>query len=448
MAEKRIGSGLPWFAFVIGLVFLSFVAGMLAVFGDAFPARIARDAHAGAMALLEYQRQLKEGDQFAAGLWEPARTADRGVIRHQPGRSFEGLTLYTSAHDQQALLIDMEGRELHRWRVPFRAVWRKGAQVQKLLPDGRILLRAARMQPNGDLLAVYEGVGDTPYGYGLVKVDRHSRLLWSYLEHVHHDLDIAPDGRVITLIQEVNQEPIGRPNLLRPPRLDDLVVVLSPDGEELQRVHLLKALLNSKYARLLDLVPWYDLPKGDILHANAVDFIDAGMATALGFAKEGQILVSFREISTIAILDLEREEIVWAMRGAWIGQHDPDILPNGNILLFDNNGKFGEEGRSRVIEVDPRSTAIVWSYSGTPGQPMESVIRSSQQRLPNGNTLFAESDGGRLVEVDPAGEIVWEYVNPVRGGNGEERIPVVMLGERRPRDWFEPAFRTALLPSS
>lgn len=246
----------------------------------------------------------------------------------------------------------------------------------------------------------------------------------------------------------MSREPLGRPNLLRPPRLDDFVVVLSPDGEELRRVHLLKAVLNSTYAPLLDLVPWYVVPKGDILHANAVDYIDADMAAALGFAREGQVLVSFREIGTIAILDLEEEKIVWAMRGAWIGQHDPDILPNGHILVFDNNGDLGGPGRSRVIEVDPRTSAIVWSYSGSPDRPMESVIRSSQQRLPNGNTLFEESDGGRLVEVDPAGEIVWEYVNPVRGGEAGECIPVVMLGERRPRDWFEPSFRIALQPSS
>jgi hypothetical protein len=252
----------------------------------------------------------------------------------------------------------------------------------------------------------------------------------------------------VTLIQEVSREDIGRPNLLGRARLDDFVVVLSPDGKELRRVHLTKALLNSRYARLLDLVPWYALPKGDILHANAVDYIDAVQAASFPYAKEGQLLVSFREIGTVAVLDVEREEVVWAMRGAWIGQHDPDILPNGNVLMFDNNGDFGDEGRSRVIEVDPRTTAISWSYSGSRDRPMESVIRSSQQRLPNGNTLFDESDGGRLLEVNPAGEVLWEFVNPVRGGERDSLLPVVMLGERRPLDWFEPGFQSMLRPSS
>jgi hypothetical protein len=37
---------------------------------------------------------------------------------------------------------------------------------------------------------------------------------------------------------------------------------------------------------------------------------------------------------------------------------------------------------------------------------------SNARRLPNGNTLICEGDFGRLFQVTPAGEIVWEYVNP------------------------------------
>ena len=38
----------------------------------------------------------------------------------------------------------------------------------------------------------------------------------------------------------------------------------------------------------------------------------------------------------------------------------------------------------------------------------------SQRRLPNGNTFIVEDNTGRLFQVKPDGEIVWEYVN--RGG--------------------------------
>ena len=38
---------------------------------------------------------------------------------------------------------------------------------------------------------------------------------------------------------------------------------------------------------------------------------------------------------------------------------------------------------------------------------------SAVQRLPNGNTLVQLARVGRMVEVTPSGDIVWEYVNPV-----------------------------------
>jgi hypothetical protein len=41
-----------------------------------------------------------------------------------------------------------------------------------------------------------------------------------------------------------------------------------------------------------------------------------------------------------------------------------------------------------------------------------SHYQSGAQRLPNGNTLVAETTYGRIIEVTPAGEIVWEYISP------------------------------------
>jgi outer membrane protein assembly factor BamB len=82
------------------------------------------------------------------------------------------------------------------------------------------------------------------------------------------------------------------------------------------------------------------------------------------------------------------------------------------------------------MEFDPATQQIVWSYAGSSGRPFDSPVRSSQQRLPNGNTLVTESDGGRLFEITAAGEVVWEYVNPVRGGERGELIPIVAWAQR------------------
>ena len=68
-----------------------------------------------------------------------------------------------------------------------------------------------------------------------------------------------------------------------------------------------------------------------------------------------------------------------------------------------------------------------------PEEPFESEVRSSQARLPNGNTLITESDGGRIFEVTRPGQIVWNYINPVRArreGDGQDVIPIVSWAER------------------
>jgi outer membrane protein assembly factor BamB len=147
-----------------------------------------------------------------------------------------------------------------------------------------------------------------------------------------------------------------------------------------------------------------------------------------------------RELSAIGLLDLDREVFSWALRGPWLGQHDPDLLPNGNMLLFDNYGHYGAGGISRVIEFNPATLEIVWSYIGDEQRPFYSNLRSDQARLSNGNTLITESDGGRLLEVSRDGDIVWEYVNPVRGGDANEFIPVVSSAERIDPGRLDPEF--------
>lgn len=428
-----------------GVALLGFVAGSLATLADAYPGRLVGDAYRAGRAL---QAQLSLRDQpFQPDLWRLARSGAAGVTVNKPGKVQPGLTLYTSGHAQAAFLLDQQGREVHRWSLPFSAVWDRTAAVKKPQPDGLVYVEKALLYPNGDLLAVYVAVGDTPWGYGLVKMDQDSRVLWKYLAHAHHDVDVGADGTIYVLTNEVARDDLPGFPQLRAPRIQEQVAVLSPEGDERKRVDLFAALLRSPYARLLDTLPWYTmLGSGDFLHTNAVNVLDGTRAQKLPEATAGRLLLSFREISTVAILDMETEEIVWAMRGPWLRQHDPDLLVNGDVLLFDNQGNVGGAGGvTRLLEVDPRTGRVAWTYAGGARERFESEVRSSQERLANGNTLVTESDGGRLFEVARDGEIVWEWVNPVRGGVQDELIPIVAWGQRIDPAALEEPFRRRLL---
>ena len=141
-------------------------------------------------------------------------------------------------------------------------------------------------------------------------------------------------------------------------------------------------------------------------------------ANSLSLTPDGDFLISFRQTSTIGIVDRETGDFTWKWGPGDIShQHHPTMLDNGNILLFDNGAHRRGMNFSRVIEVDPKANEIAWEYQGDPPLSFYSYNISSAERQPNGNTLICEGAPGRVFEVTPSGDIVWEYVSPFFVGN-------------------------------
>lgn len=377
--------------------------------------------------------EADRNDDWTLDGWYVARDKRSGVVAHEPSRCYDGLTLFTSlGKPSSAELIDMQGRVVHKWQLPFREAFPQSPHLRRAHPEDRIHWRRVKAFPNGDLLADYTGIADTPDGYGLVKVDRDSRLLWKYEHCAHHDFDLAPDGRIYTLVHHIRQERLAGAPQLRSPMLEDFVVELSPDGKELRRVPIFAALAASGFAPYLESMDSSE--RGDHTHANTIDVITPEYAAYHPYCQPGDVMISLRNPHLLAIVNLARGEVVWAARGIWERQHDCDPLPNGNIMLFDNKGRRAPGGRSRIIEWNPNTGAIEWQFAGTKKRPFESLARGSQQQLPSGNLLITESNNGRLLEVTREGQIVWEFINPDRFENHPERIAVVCSALRYRRE--------------
>ncbi|TLX57099.1 hypothetical protein DN824_12810 [Stutzerimonas nosocomialis] len=437
--SDRIGFTL----FFVAIVFIAFVAGAFVALSKTFPYRYFNDAYRAGHALLS---QLSATDLYTeTHLWREARRDDRGVTLHEPGQAYEGVTLYTSGDGSYAQLIDMQGKVVHRWELPYDQIWDKSPSGRAPRDADRIYWDKARLMPNGDLLVVITADNDTPWGYGLIRIDRDSKLIWAYHGPTHHDLHLTPDGRVVTLTHDLSEDDIPGLQGLERPWLDDFLVVLDGQtGEELSKVSLARAFLDSPFAEPVYQTPAY--AGSDPLHANSVHYLDETLSAAFAPAqgRPGQVLISFRNIGTVALVDPETGEMTWATRGPWIVQHDARALPNGNFTLFDNAANYQVGNAARVLEVNPRTHAIVWSYAGNDEHPFDSYVRSSAQTLPNGNRLINESDGGRLFEVTPAGEIAWEFINPIRGGDQDRYIPIVSSGQRFSVGEFDKDFRAVI----
>jgi len=141
-------------------------------------------------------------------------------------------------------------------------------------------------------------------------------------------------------------------------------------------------------------------------------------ANGLAELPDGNIVVSFRNISTVIIIDRRTDKIIWKLGAPPLsGQHAPTPLANGNLLLFDNGPHRLDHSMpfSRIIEIELATKKIVWKYQEKRECEFFSPRISNAQRLPNGNTLVCEGDFGRFFEVTADGELVWEFVNPYFG---------------------------------
>jgi outer membrane protein assembly factor BamB len=120
----------------------------------------------------------------------------------------------------------------------------------------------------------------------------------------------------------------------------------------------------------------------------------------------------------VAICDADGK-ILWSHQTAGpksghAGHHDIQLLDNGNILFHDDWTKIIE------MTLDKK---VVWTYDSATmnGNQGKRVDVHAFRRLPNGNTMIAESGVGRIIEVDKDGKIQAE-VKLQAGGRQNTRM--------------------------
>ncbi len=372
---------------------------------------------APAQELTDEQRQMMERLRAIGYVAGSVETDRRGVTVHSRREAFSGLNFYASGHGPEAVLMDMDGKILHRWRLAFEDVWPDAKKDRRKL--GAKWWRRVHLFENGDLLAIFEGLG-------VIKVDKASNLIWARKNGAHHDLEVMPGGDIYVLTREPKLVPWVHET---EPTLEDFLSILDRDGNDKRRISILEAFHRSPYK---DYVFQGVKKTGDVTHTNTVHVLDGSIAGRVPAFGKGNVLTSMNALGVLAVLDLESETLTWAHKSPPHGQHDPIILENGNLLVFDNHR---ENGRSIVVELSPADLRTIWAYEGTPEQPFYSRTCGTAQRLANGNTLITESDGGRAFEVTPDQRIVWEYFTPHRAGDQGQYIATLAEVLRLPADF-------------
>ena len=343
----------------------------------------------------------------SAGRLQAAAPVDQNTVRRRgtglraldAGRVCPGLTLFTPMNgDGSVHLIDLNGKIVHSWRMPYPpGMYGYLTEKGTLLYNGKI--------PGETYIA------NAPFGAGVIlEADWNGRVLWELRNpHHHHDGRLLRNGNVLLLCAAELPDEIAAKvkgghsgTEVNGKMWADYLLEVTRSGQIVWEWRTWEHLDPADYP-----IPFIQNNRAEWTHGNSV--IEE---------PDGDLLVSFRNISTVMKINRTSGEVVWKLGTPSVsGQHAPVRLPGGNILIFDNGPTRLDQTFpfSRVIEVDPATREIVWKYQDPNPQSFYSDRISNAQRLPNGNTLINEGMTGRFFEVTSHGEVVWEYVNPYFG---------------------------------
>jgi hypothetical protein len=149
---------------------------------------------------------------------------------------------------------------------------------------------------------------------------------------------------------------------------------------------------------------------------------DVDHANSLEIAPDGDYVASFRDLDAVVKIDATSGAVVWQLGGTkneftivgdplggFSGQHSVRVLPNGNLLLYDD-GLRHTPAESRAVEyaldTSAMTATLVWEFRHSPA--IFTPYVGSVERLANGDTLVAFAGAGVVTKVDSAGAVVWE----------------------------------------
>ncbi len=392
---------LPKLIFFVSALFLAFAYGVGVMQFQLFPYRTVVIALDTLVDLRENwrndlglapTRHLRQVDNPATRPINPQEPMTAVTVRNaermQPGLTFMSSIFSDQSTNIAARLIAEDGTVINQWDVFYTQLYpdRKyanpdAARIDAPATDWNVFLHGIVALPDGSIIFNFDG------GQTLVRMDRCGDVMWKIDQNYHHSVDLTERDTVWS--------PDG-----------NWAVEVGIDGQEIRRIDLLHMIREHN-----DLLGTLEVQHPDIedrYHLNDLEELPSAIADAFPLFEAGDVVLSMRENNLILVFDPDTQEVKWWQNGPWHRQHDPDFLPDGRIGIFDNR-MFHDW--SRILIIDPVTREIETVYKADPPEAFYTEIRGKQQFLDNGNVLITEAERGRVFEVAPDGEIVWEFIN-------------------------------------
>ncbi len=412
-------------SFFIALLFLGFSFGYLSNQFEWFPDSIIKEAYKGYKSIM---RQSVYEDN-----WVYTKTKSKNrVNKRTQGLMQPGLTAITSSEADYKLgvkIIEPDGSIVHQWKLDWFKIWPNATHIneeERPIAEPGTEIQGEAIMPNGDLVFNFEYIG-------LVRVDACGNVVWRLPKLTHHAIFLDENHHIWVPSRIYHDKKSATYPFHVPPFFEDTVLEVSPEGEVLQEISMLGLLIDNGYQGLLHILGTRvsNARTPDSVHLNDVEIFPSTLKE--GVFSSGDVMVSFRNISTVAVFNPTDRKIKYISTGKVAHQHDADFIDGNHFSVVDNNNidyqnKPFSRLRSRIMIESAIDGTLKVHYQGTEKSQYYTNIRGKHQWLDNGNMLISESSKGRAFEITPEGKIIWDYINIVTNGYAgiiaeAERLP-------------------------
>jgi len=303
----------------------------------------------------------------------------------QPGNTLISVQSYGDDYDGKAMEVTPAGDRLWEYDPPNSRVF-----DSELLDNGNLLVAVATKVPGEDCPSEHRRIrpgecvhnrvleidGDTLTDDEKAVVWRHTWYDEFVSHHEVHDVDRLANGETAIIDMGENR-----------------AFTVAENGSITWQWNASEHLGEGSEFREEYGGPEKEGPESDWTHMNDIDRLD-----------NGNFQLSIRNFDVLVEVDPETDDIVDVIgepgdHGTMYEQHNPHRLEEwGTVLIADSEN-------DRVVEYDVANETKVWEYGGSDLL----LWPRDADRLPNGNTLIVDTFNNRVIEVNPRGEVVWEY---------------------------------------